>query len=62
MRAIAANGTDPTIELIKGLTKMDRRTIKNHWDPAIELLATGAILAAIIAPKNTPTFCSDVRG
>jgi hypothetical protein len=69
MSAIAAGGTDPTVDLVAGFTKMDPRTIDRHWDPAVALLAANVICAVIQSPKSAdttsapaPTFCSGVWG
>jgi hypothetical protein len=61
MSAIAADGTDPTVDLVTGFTGMDARTIRRHWDPAVALLAANAICAVIMSPKSTDTTCPPVE-
>jgi hypothetical protein len=61
MSAIAADGTDPTVDLVTGFTGMDARTIGRHWDPAVALLAANAICAVIMSPKSTDTTCPPVE-
>ncbi len=69
MAMIAADGTDPTVNLVRGVTQMDPRTIDRHWDAAVTLLAANAIGAVVMShpsPDSTtapPTaLCSGVWG